>query len=114
MAKRTASHSGITCAVYRGAVQQYYRRATGVATDGRDICTHRERQGAWRPTLDAPRNTLDRKNKKNTNTAAPAGSRYYITAVQRTASIQILKINMNSTSRTYSCRNSCQPVGPTT
>ena len=52
-----------------------------------DICTHRERQGARRPTLDAPRDTLDRE--KNANTAAPAGSRYYITAVQRTASIQI-------------------------
>ena len=57
-----------------------------MATAGRDIWTHRERQGARRPTLDAPRNTLDRE--KNANTAAPAGSRYYITAVQRTTSFK--------------------------
>jgi hypothetical protein len=51
----------------------------GVATVGRDIFTHRERQGAWRPTLDAPRTTLDRE--QDANTAAPVGSRYYITAI---------------------------------
>ena len=71
-------------------MEQYYRQATGVATVGRDIFPHRERQGAWRPTLDAPRTTLDRE--QDANTAAPVGSRYYITAVQRTASIQITNV----------------------
>eukprot|EP01044_Picomonas_judraskeda_P026776 COSAG03_NODE_8266_length_818_cov_3.157163_1_plen_193_part_00 len=54
------------------------REPTGATGAGGDSFAHRDRQGAWRPTLDAPRPRLYRS--QNQKAATPPGGRSYITA----------------------------------